>query len=144
MAQKIIGEDAAIQLKIGTPNNSGVIVFGSYITVTCTAQKITIDDSVELVNTKALCDARKKFRSHSGSSKIDIDLLVNISGFGFLLNSRATPIGLVCRVEVLEQSGLSTPVVFIGIIESWKGEISTGTATMEKLSITCDADATFA
>ena len=138
MPQFLIGDDAAVKLTFGTTSNLGVVTFGSSSVYTCLTQKVSATDSVETINVKALCGGRKIFRSHSGSTKLDITLFTPSAGFSTLTSSRVTPIGTPLKVEILENSALTNPLTFIGIITDWKTEIAQGSPTMETLSVLCD------
>lgn len=136
----LIGEDCSISMRIGTVA-AGVITWGSSGAITGKARRISVEDSVELANTKAIGDPRKKHRAHSGSTRIDLEDVVGYTGYAFLQSGRATPIGLACELTIKELSSLSTPSVFAGVIERWKGEIQSTEVQIESMSIMCDIDA---
>jgi hypothetical protein len=135
----LIGEDCSISLELGTVA-AGVITWAAAGTITAKARRISMEDSVELANTKAFGDGRKKHRAHSGSARIDLESVVGYGGYQFL-SSRATPIGAAARLTVKEISSLSTGSVFTGIVEKWKGDIQSTEVQIESMSIMCDIDA---
>ena len=141
MSAKIIGEDAAISLKLGTVS-AGTITWdgGGLTSIVGNAKRITERDSVDTVNTKALGDSRKKYRAHSGGSEVTVEQMVPFAGFQYL-TSRATRIGDAAQISIKEYSGLSSGMVFTGLVTEWSTEIVQGEATLEKLTIMCDIDA---
>lgn len=136
----LIGEDATVTFQFGSISSGGVLTWGGTLTTfTGKARRISVDDSVELANTKAIGDSRKKHRPHSGSTRIDLEGVVGFGGYAFP-SSQVTPIGQPCRLIIKELSSLSTPMTYIGIVEHWKGEIQSGEAQIESMSIMCDGD----
>ena len=134
----LIGEDCSISLTLGVMI-AGVITWGTPGTITGTARKISTDDSVELANTKAIGDLRKKHRAHSGSTRLEIENVTPYTGFQFL-TSRVTPIGRPCKVSIKEINSLTLGQEFVGLIQNWKSEIAEGEPTIEAMTVMCDAD----
>jgi hypothetical protein len=135
----LIGEDCSISLRLGSVA-AGVITWVAFGTITAKARRISAEDSCELANTKAIGDPRKKFRGHSGSTRIDLEEVVGYGGYAFL-TGRVTPIGAAAELTIKEISSLSTGSVFTGIVEKWKGDIQSTEVQIESMSIMCDIDA---
>jgi hypothetical protein len=139
---ELIGEDCVVTIKLGTVSG-GVITWdggGSFI-ISAKAKRFKISDEAETTNTKGLGDGRKKFRAHSGSTRIDLDKMVSFAGYDFL-NGRNSRLGDVAQIAFKEYSGLSTPVtVNPGLIVKWETGFDEGEPTLETLSIMCDIDA---
>jgi hypothetical protein len=136
----LIGEDCSISITFGTQAfSTGIITWGTLVAITGKARRISAEDSVELANTKAIGNARKLHRAHSGNTRIDIEEVVGWAGYQFLA-ARVTPIGLPIRVTMLEISSLGAGSVFEGVVEKWKGDIQSTEVQIESLSIMCDID----
>ena len=134
----LIGEDCSVSLRIGTIA-LGVITYVTVGTITGKARRISAEDGVELTNTKAIGDGRKKHRPHSGNTRVELESLVGYGGYAYL-SGRVTPIGLVAELTVKELSSLSTGSVWVGIIEKWKGDIQSTEAQLESMTMMCDVD----
>lgn len=139
----LIGEDCAFTIKLGTVT-AGVVTWdgGGAVLISGKGRRLKIADEIETTNTKGLGDGRKKFRGHSGSSRVDLDRMVSYAGYDFL-NGRATRIGDAAQIAIKEYGGLSTPSVFTGLITKWETGFEEGETTLEQLSIMCDIDASY-
>lgn len=137
----LIGEDIAVTIEIGTQAaGGGAVTWGAAVNIKGIARTLEIEESAEMIGTKALANTRKKFRSGSGEGNLTIDHLVDITGWYYF--SSGTLNGRPARVSVKENSSLATPRQWVGIIERWKWTAGTDQEQAENISIKCDIDAT--
>jgi hypothetical protein len=137
----LVDYDVAVSIEIGTQAaGGGAVTWGSPVAIEGIATSLEISEQSEMIMTKALGNRRKKHRPGSGDSDIRIEQLVGITGFAYF--SGGTLIGRPARLTIKELSTLATPRQWIGLIETWRWQVSGDSAQAENISIKCDIDAT--
>lgn len=137
----LLAEEALISIEIGSQApGGGAVTWGAATNIKARATRFEVEDTAEMVNTKALGNTRKRFRGTSGESRVSIGHLVDITGL--LYFSGSTMLGLPARVTLLELSGLSPNKQWAGLIQNWKWTGDDAQAQAEDIVIQCDIDAT--
>ena len=142
MSNKLIGEDMSLSIVIGNnydgtldPWNGGV-VSGTATNILGSAKRVSIDDSLQRVNLKALGDARNKNRYHSAQANLEIETFVPAAGYdiGF------AALGKYITVNHDPLSGFGTPVAWTGVITDWKYSGAVGQEQSVTITIDLDPD----
>ena|SRR5690349_3911638 len=131
---KLIGQDAQVTLSISTlqgitPNFSGAASIMAF------ARSIREQEGTETVNVAAIGDKRDKTRVKRGNTRIELELLVDVSG-----PIAHGMIGHYAQVVITPLSGLgaiSEP--YVGVITERSLDVPDN-EQIERLVIMCDAD----
>jgi hypothetical protein len=134
----LIGEDSAIRITDGGIADGSTPVWATATAIEGICKRWRVNESVETTNTKALGNARKKFRVHSGETRLEIENFVPSTGWSAY--SGGTPIGRYKKVEIKELSGMGAYKTWIGVCTEWNAEGAVASEQSENYTVMCDAD----
>lgn len=129
MGYVLIGKDCSVSICFGAVVPA-TQTFPSQTTVKRFAKSISLNASVDTIDTSALCDNLEKMRPNRTRFEIELSLLVLDTGAIAYQKE-----GFGIKIEVKELSTLSTAKTYVGMVEKVSIEIADGEATTEKISV---------
>ena len=132
----LMGEDSAVRITLGQTATGALPVYGTAVSIEGTCRRWRVRDSVEKTNVKAIGNARKRFRYHSGETSIEVSNFVPSTGWV----AGAACLGKYAKFEVKPLGSMVAYTVYEGVIESWEASGGSAEEQSEDIVISCDAD----
>jgi hypothetical protein len=136
MAQKLVGQQAAVWIFVGASQATGNINSVNAVSATALigyAKKITKSDDTVTADMSALGDTRVTTQVLRGKTDINFELLVPTTGEQF-----GNAIGSYAKIFYRPNAAASN-VTYIGVITKQSVDFPDGAQT-EMLTVTCDAN----
>ena len=147
MANRLIGNDCAIGIRIGQFYDGNAPVFsGTATDYRFLARRLSLEETVKETEVSGMGDGAEAYRFSKTKSTVTIDGMASSNnGFTFTqVNTGGTSIiamvGRYVEVTYKPLSAFALPFYAVGVITEWSGEAADGEAQVEKVKINCNPD----